>query len=267
MKELHHEPDVIHNTDRHPGDRLNGDQGGVDGMGALEPRHRKRRNSQNKQYLPIHGLPLSVVRTYDSREKDRSGRFGFGWDMKLTKATLSENGTPGSGWNMLGPGGGRRGYRLVGEKPHEVVVHWGNGKTDKFALTFDPAWSFYPIRWVKARYTSTDGGRSRLEALTGSEYLRYERGAVLDFDLDFRPYNPKRYRLTAVDGTVYVLNDQTGLESVRDGRGYRDWPAAPPTAWPGWRRRLFSARAAVSTSETLSATRRRLVTISSRSSS
>ena len=34
-----------------------------------------------------------------------------------------------------------------------------------------------------------------------------------------------------------------------------------------WRRRLFSARAAVSTSETLSATRRRLVTISSRSSS
>ena len=50
--------------------------------------------------LPIHGLPLSVVRTYDSREKDRSGRFGFGWDMKLTKATLSENGTPGSKWTM-----------------------------------------------------------------------------------------------------------------------------------------------------------------------
>ena len=169
--------------------------------------------------MPIHGLPLSVVRTYDSHEKDRSGRFGFGWDMKLTKATLSENGTPGSGWNMLGPGDGRIGYRLVGEKPHEVVVHWGNGKTDKFALTFDPAWSFYQIRWVKARYTPTDGGRSKLEALTGSEYLRYERGAVLDFDLDFRPYNPKRYRLTAVDGTVYVLNDQTGLESVTSTNG------------------------------------------------
>ena len=32
--------------------------------------------------LPIHGLPLSVIRTYDSREKDAIGRFGYGWDMK-----------------------------------------------------------------------------------------------------------------------------------------------------------------------------------------
>ena len=54
MKELHHEPDVIHNTDHHPGDRLNGDQGGVDGMGAPEPRHRERRNSRNKQYGGTH---------------------------------------------------------------------------------------------------------------------------------------------------------------------------------------------------------------------
>ena len=28
--------------------------------------------------IPIHGLPLSVIRTYDSREKDAIGRFGYG---------------------------------------------------------------------------------------------------------------------------------------------------------------------------------------------
>ena len=133
--------------------------------------------------MPIHGIPLSVMRTYDSREKDRSGRFGFGWDMKLTKATLSENGTPDSKWTMVNSGSGfQRGYRMVQEKPHEVVVHWGNGKADKFALKLDPPWSFFQIRWLKARYENINGTKSRLEPLGQSTDLVYQSGVVYDYD-------------------------------------------------------------------------------------
>ena len=168
--------------------------------------------------LPIHGLPLSVVRTYDSREKDRSGRFGFGWDMKLTKATLSENGTPGSKWTMTRSSNGwLKGYTMVQDKPHEVVVHWGNGKTDKFALKLEPAFSLYQIRWLSAYYENINGTKSKLEPLGQSTDLVYQSGVVYDYD--FTPFNPQRYRLTAVDGTVYVLNDQTGLESVTSTNG------------------------------------------------
>ena len=170
--------------------------------------------------LPIHGLPLSVIRTYDSREKDAIGRFGYGWDMKLSRAMLSENGTPGKNWKMVQSGGGwLKSYRLVEEKPHEVVVHWGNGKTDKFALKFEPSRSFFPIRWVQARYESTNGSKSKLEPLIQSDYLLYQNEAVLDFNLDFQPFNPKHYKLTTVDGSVYILNDQTGLEKVTSANG------------------------------------------------
>ena len=168
--------------------------------------------------MPIHGIPLSVVRTYDSREKDRSGRFGFGWDMKLTKATLSENGTPGSKWTMTrSDSGWLKGYTMVQEKPHEVVVHWGNGRMDKFALNLQPTFSLFPIRWLRAYYENINDTKSRLESLDQSTDLLYQSGVVYDYD--FKPFNPRRYRLTAVDGTVYVLNDQTGLESVKSANG------------------------------------------------
>ena len=106
---------------------------------------------------------------------------------------------------------------MVQEKPHEVVVHWGNGKADKFALKLDPPWSFFQIRWLKARYENINGTKSRLEPLGQSTDLVYQSGVVYDYS--FKPFNPQRYRLTALDGTVYVLNDQTGLESVTSTNG------------------------------------------------
>ena len=110
-----------------------------------------------------------------------------------------------------------KGYTMVQDKPHEVVVHWGNGKTDKFALKLEPAFSLYQIRWLSAYYENINGTKSKLEPLGQSTDLVYRPNRIYDYDLN--PYNPQRYRLTAVDGTVYVLNDQTGLESVTSTNG------------------------------------------------
>ena len=48
----------------------------------------------------------------------------------------SENGTPGKNWKMKRTGGWMKTYRMVEEKPHEVIIHWGNGRTDKYDSAF-----------------------------------------------------------------------------------------------------------------------------------
>jgi hypothetical protein len=37
------------------------------------------------------GLPLTVIRGYDSRTRDKSGDFGYGWDLSTAGATLTES--------------------------------------------------------------------------------------------------------------------------------------------------------------------------------
>lgn len=169
--------------------------------------------------IPIYGFPLSVIRTYDSRVKDVRGNFTYGWDMKLSKATLSENGTPGSNWKINTTSSfGMKTYTLVEEKPHEVVIHWGNGKTDKFALKFNPSsQAVYPLQWVQPYYVTTNGSKSKLEPLGQSIDLLIQQGQIYDYD--FNPYNPKQYKLTALDGTVYIFDDVTGLEHLTKTNG------------------------------------------------
>lgn len=39
----------------------------------------------------ISGLPLTVIRTYDSRNRGTNGDFGYGWDMSTAGLTLTES--------------------------------------------------------------------------------------------------------------------------------------------------------------------------------
>jgi len=42
----------------------------------------------------VPGLALTVVRGYDSRDKAKSGDFGYGWSLYLTGASISSSGDP-----------------------------------------------------------------------------------------------------------------------------------------------------------------------------
>ena len=70
-------------------------------------------------------------------------------------------------------GGWMKTYRMVEEKPHEIIIHWGNGRTDKFTLKLDPVQSLYPIQWLRAYYENTNGTKSKLEPLGQSTNLIY----------------------------------------------------------------------------------------------
>lgn len=65
----------------------------------------------------VAGLPLTVIRTYDSRNRGTNGDFGYGWDMSTAGLTLSESCIMGRDWKTEITTGGIWGKNYsVGEK-------------------------------------------------------------------------------------------------------------------------------------------------------
>src|SRR5262249_45902722 len=50
--------------------------------------------SFNDLTIPVAGLPITIVRTYDSRDK-RVGDFGVGWTLSLTNVRIEKTGIIG----------------------------------------------------------------------------------------------------------------------------------------------------------------------------
>ena len=167
----------------------------------------------------VYGLPLTVIRSYDSRDRYTSGDFGYGWDVSTSGATLTESCSMGTNWKVNIKSGTWSNTYSVGEKrSHIVTVNWGNGKTEKFNVSVKaPNNIAPPSLGVSLIFTAQDGTTSKLEAL-GIDELMYDNGFLADLST-FDVVNINRYKLTKQDGTVYIINKDTGVESITDTNG------------------------------------------------
>jgi RHS repeat-associated protein len=164
--------------------------------------------------IPVFNFPLSVVREYDSRKKDVKGDFGYGWELTLDKATLSENGTPGMNWATTRQG--LFAYKVTESQPHQIVIDWGNGKTEHFNYSISGSGQMSSTTQydLTMNYTSVENTGNTLKALPRSDLLTYMGNKLLDINaLDY--YNPSRYSLTRPDGSVFIFSDSTGVESIQ----------------------------------------------------
>lgn len=50
--------------------------------------------------IPVAGIPVTVVRSYDSRRKNERGDFGFGWKLDVKRGTAQHNRIIGDGYAM-----------------------------------------------------------------------------------------------------------------------------------------------------------------------
>ena len=167
----------------------------------------------------VAGLPLTVIRSYDSRSRDTSGDFGYGWDMSTAGLTLSESCSMGNYWSMVqSVGSFNMTQYSVGEKrAHIVTVNYGNGKTDKFRAYVKNPNAFAQPSWgVTLNFKAENGTKSKLE-IYGADELIYNNGYLLDENINV--YNPTRYRLTTQDGTVYIIHKTNGVESITEPNG------------------------------------------------
>jgi hypothetical protein len=88
--------------------------------------------------VPMAGIPISVVRSYDSRDKTK-GDFGIGWRLDVQSLRLRVIGVGGQGWEQIRSGGvlSRR-YTISPTRLHKVAITLPDGKVEEFDLTVSP---------------------------------------------------------------------------------------------------------------------------------
>ena len=179
------------------------------------------RTTYQDMSVGVAGLPMRVLRTYDSFDK-AVGDFGVGWTVELANFQVSVN-------KPLGYGGWVQSIvncRLIfcqthyeSTTAHIVTVVWPDGHQEIFDLAPANGSTFFaPL--TEARYT----GRARTTStLTpdGDASLSYFGDGNL-YGGGFGSggiYDPQRFRLTAKDGTVYVLDRTARPVSATDRSG------------------------------------------------
>ena len=167
--------------------------------------------------LPVAGLPVTVSRTYDSRDKALRD-FGIGWSVDIQNVKLDENRTPGEGWPQAKSGGAFGSYCITGETEHYVSVNLPDGRTEEFDLTLNPnCQRLSPVEQTSVSFTPRPGTTSALR-LKDSKLLLVVYGQLIDPDTVL-PYDPQGYILTDKDGMVYDLDQNYGIRSATDPNG------------------------------------------------
>ena len=173
--------------------------------------------SFNDMTIPVAGLPVNIYRTYDSRQKDQVGEFGYGWTMSFGGPTIHVSSDLGKGWSFL------RQTTLPGKAywapdyTHQIYIDWGNGSTDKFELKLSPKeWMDPPVYSIEAYFENKTGNGNVLTILDDHTSMTYDpaAGTILDGNLEL--FAPQNFMLTRPDGTKYYFNLYKGLYKIED---------------------------------------------------
>jgi RHS repeat-associated protein len=177
--------------------------------------------SFNDLTVPVAGLPIQVIRTYDSRDK-RIGDFGVGWRLDLNSVSITTNGALGDNWTGTASGGFFPTYCIQPGRPHVVTVTMSDGTVYQFQATLNPscqqlvplsqtAVGFVPVSTTPANASLTIIGNAA--PFVAGDFA----GPITLLDLDdATTLDPHLYQLTLPDGRTVVLSTQTGLQSLTD---------------------------------------------------
>ncbi len=168
--------------------------------------------------VPLSGIPITVSRTYDSRDK-RQGDFGVGWRLGLQTVELTCTNPLGEGWFV-----GRSGlaFSLVPTRLHRCAVQIPGQRAERFdfvpSVTVSP---LVPFSFVSGSFQPLPGTRGRLEVPDGI-FLRIadaQPGAVslLD-DSDFSLFVPEQFRYTT-ETDVRIEFGPSGVTLIEDRNG------------------------------------------------
>ncbi|HEX3153308.1 MAG TPA: Ig-like domain-containing protein, partial [Candidatus Angelobacter sp.] len=116
--------------------------------------------SFNDLSVPLPGLPITVTRTYDSRDK-RVGDFGVGWTLSVANVRVQKTGGAiGTGWDEeVQWSGFFPTYCLQPVKNHTVSVTFPDGKVYKFQAVSTPqCQQFVPIDVPQIGFTQVSTG-------------------------------------------------------------------------------------------------------------
>jgi RHS repeat-associated protein len=174
--------------------------------------------------VPVAGLPIQLIRTYDSRDK-RIGDFGIGWTLGIRNVRLEKSVELGRYWREISSGGSFPNYCLQPGRANIVTITFPDGRVYKFqATTVKQCQSLAPITFARFAFTPMPGTRGSLVpqgpvdiivegAIPGPVELLDASNGELGF------YDPTLFRFTDENGFAYIIDQKTGIKSITDLNG------------------------------------------------
>ncbi|MEZ4314846.1 MAG: RHS repeat-associated core domain-containing protein [Polyangiaceae bacterium] len=174
--------------------------------------------------VPVVGVSIQVLRTYDSRRRAVKGDFGQGWSLSIgTRASVTRNKPVGEGWNATCPLFGFQGPATSTElSAHVIEVRLSEHELYRFK----PALSgiAYYSQGVCSGTLSFQqiGGRpgAKLQSLGDSSVLWINDGtSTLYTGEDLEVWDLTSVRLTTGAGSQYDLDYGGALTRIGDPNG------------------------------------------------
>lgn len=168
--------------------------------------------------VPVSGLDLEVLRTYDSRDKGKRD-FGVGWTLDIRQGSYLNNRPPGDGWQIV------EGFlpceAAQERKSHLTTVKLSEREIYYFRLRlFDTAPTLGGC-FAKARFEYVDGplGAATLDILGNTDiFFENASNEVIDVDA-LELFEPQDVRLMTRDGRIFDFDLEDGVTRIEDPNG------------------------------------------------
>ncbi len=182
--------------------------------------------------LETLGIPLTVVRRYDSRDK-REGDYGYGWRLDVRAGSIRHNRPVGDGVSIYTSNAP---FSLPCQEQFEQKSHFTEVRlSDREYYLFRPIFAnVQPISGAceaevffefvdgsdgVAELVSLEDDLVRATAVSPTNDQRLLPPSRLTVVFTGEIYNPQRFAMTTADGRVFVLSVQNGIEQVQDPNG------------------------------------------------
>ena len=131
--------------------------------------------------VPVSGLDIEVIRTYDSRQRHSQGDFGQGWTLDIKQGSYRNNRPPGDGWmipDIQGPWGLPCSF-VQETKSHLTTVRLSDQEIYRFRLVLQNPSTVIGGCFAEAAFEWVDGplpgttleilGNTQVFAVNGSD--------------------------------------------------------------------------------------------------
>jgi RHS repeat-associated protein len=175
--------------------------------------------------VPVGGVSMDIVRTYDSRVKT-GGDFGIGWTLDIKNIRVEESCIPGKYWNdYFDPIIYSQGLlKIRSLRSHIVAVTIPGGKVYRFEAVVTPNHYLTGMGGIfNITYQQIGGAGALLKPVDSKGSVSADGEVPGNFTFSdnstYVTYDPNVYELTTQDGTKYVIDQTAGLKYMTDLNG------------------------------------------------